>query len=360
MASDNNKLFEHIRTVTIGHLADVGILCDVRIIECYMGVADAEKAFDKAWHNGIRFKLLNFNLPSNYTRLFSSFLRNRKVKIHYKNHQSNFIDLNAGTPQGAVLSPLLYTLFVNDLNIPPLTRCNFSQYADDIAVWSTSKNINSTELNIGKAVSHLEKWCSKWRIKINPSKSKLVNFSFRNSKHRNHVSNIHLFNTLITASPSATFLGITFDSKLSFKLHCSKTAGRCWSQIKYLHTLSYKYDFPPKTLIHIYHTKIKPALSYGSISLLTISDSNKQILNRIHTTAYRHALKIPSYIGTVHVLNSANTSPLFTLLEDFNIKIYNNNLDSDPVIKDLVLKYQVTAAHFPNRPNLSVFKFLSI
>ena len=94
---------------------------------------DAERAFDNTWHNGLKYKLNLSNLNINYIRLISSFLTNRKMQVYFKGKYSELCTLQAGTPQGSVLSPLLYILYVNDLPANRIKYCNISQFADDTA-----------------------------------------------------------------------------------------------------------------------------------------------------------------------------------------------------------------------------------
>lgn len=79
---------------------------------------DAEKSFDQTWHNGLNFKLDSLNIPPKMFKIISSFLNDRKMKLFYRNIYSDAIDSKAGTvhtPQGSILSPLLYITHVNDI-----------------------------------------------------------------------------------------------------------------------------------------------------------------------------------------------------------------------------------------------------
>ena len=94
---------------------------------------DAEAAFDQAWHDAISYKLDKFGLPKRILRLVSSFLSNRKLTVNVGNKHSSTVYMEAGTPQGACLSPLLYLILVNDIsNVDSYAK--IGQFADDIVL----------------------------------------------------------------------------------------------------------------------------------------------------------------------------------------------------------------------------------
>ena len=88
-----------------------------------LGVAvfiDVEKAFDSVWHNGLRYKLMNSELPNKIIQLMSSFISDRTITVKINDEMSDKVKLNAGTPQGSVLSPLLFLMYVNDIPVDPM------------------------------------------------------------------------------------------------------------------------------------------------------------------------------------------------------------------------------------------------
>ena len=137
---------------------------------------DIEKAFDNVWHNGLRFKIFQLDLPTKMTRWISDFLVSRLIQVNVNNFSSSQINPKARVPQGSVLSPLLFLIYVNDLPTPHHKQNSLFQFADDTAQWAFSRNVRIAAKLLKQDLLKLAMWCAKWRLKLNPVNTKVIIF----------------------------------------------------------------------------------------------------------------------------------------------------------------------------------------
>ena len=197
---------------------------------------DVEKAFDNVWHNGLRFEIFQLDLPTKITRWLSDFLVGRLMQVNVNNFFSNQINPKAGVPQGSVLSPLLFLIYVNDLPTSHHKQNSLSQFADDTAF---SPNIHIAAKLLQQDLLKLAMWYVKWRIKLNPVKTKVIIFS-RSILSRKTELNLKLYGETLKIYPQVKFLGITFGSQLNFKKHFEDILDRCNTRFHRLRLLANK------------------------------------------------------------------------------------------------------------------------
>ena len=215
---------------------------------------DVEKAFDAVWHNGLRKNLHDINLPPTLLRMTSSFLQDRQIKIKEGNDNSHAVNLEAGTPQDSILSPLLFLLYVNDLPISEPIKC--TQYADDIGLYTSHKNRNYLQRSMQRQIDTLEEWCHKWFIKLNSGKTQLI-LSKAQLKQKPKIT---MRGTPIDIAENATLLGTTLDTRLNMMANLNtikqKIAPRKLTELR-------NWVATKPTLRLIYLSVIRPIMEAG-------------------------------------------------------------------------------------------------
>ena len=180
-----------------------------------LSTIDFSKAFDSVWHPALFHKLISAGLPPCFARWTQSFLSDRRACVVYQNHKSRSFRVRRGVPQGSVLGPVLFSLFINDLpaSLPSSVSC--SLYADDLAIWSSSPSVPTAVEATQGALFRLERWSEFWCLPLNPSKCEASFFSV-DPHQANLQPNLLLLGSRLRFNPTPTFLGVTFDRTLSF------------------------------------------------------------------------------------------------------------------------------------------------
>ena len=187
---------------------------------------DVSKAFDRVWHKGLLAKLPMFGLHHTLIKWIGSFLSDRSIAIRVYGFLSNLHSINAGVPQGSIISPVLFILFINDLLTS--TSSSIHSFADDTFLSSSfSFNPNdhaSTDIQLHSNISAsllsndltvIEKWGKDNLVLFNQSKTKQV---FISRKHNQNFPPILMNGDELDTSASVTQLGLSLSSNLTWKL----------------------------------------------------------------------------------------------------------------------------------------------
>jgi hypothetical protein len=135
---------------------------------------DISKAFDKVCHNGLLFKLICHKFDKYIISWINELLNGRNFKIKINNILSDEYQIEVGVPQGGVLSPILFSIYINDIIFDKIifnkSITESTLFADDLATSCTAKNIKTLEKIFKLFMEKLENWLIKWRLCINPNK----------------------------------------------------------------------------------------------------------------------------------------------------------------------------------------------
>ena len=139
------------------------------------------KAFDKVWHTGLIFKLSRAGINGKLLDWLSNYLSNRRQKVILPGGQSNAQYINAGVPQGSILGPLLFLVFINDIveNI----ESGINLFADDNSLSLIIHNPNDAGRILQRDIEKINKWAETWLVKFNPSKSESLIITRKNAQN---------------------------------------------------------------------------------------------------------------------------------------------------------------------------------
>ena len=171
---------------------------------------------------------MNSMLLNKIIRLMSSFISDKPITVKINDEMSYKVKLNAGTPQWSILSPLLFSMYVNDIPVDPMNnKVKISQFADDLGMWVFGPNATYVQYRIHKTLTALEKCCSKWRNKLNAKKTQLIVLKKNGRQHKK--IKLQLFGEEIDHAEEATLLGVitkTFNFRSHIKMAISKANRR--------------------------------------------------------------------------------------------------------------------------------------
>lgn len=220
---------------------------------------DLSKAFDCVDHNILLLKLEQHGIRGLSKQWLKYFLSNRTQIVQVENQTSTKIKLSYGVPQGSILSPLLFLVYVNDIG-QSLQRGKLVQYADDSTLCFRSNSKTNLEKEAFVDLNSCIQAFNLINLRVNTAKTNFINFSLRFNDFE-YSPAIMLSDTLLEEVNSTKFLGIYLDQRLTWEDHIDNVCSKISAGVYALRSLS-KYC-PTQVLMMAYYGLIYPHLSYG-------------------------------------------------------------------------------------------------
>ena len=249
---------------------------------------DFTSAFDMVWQKGLLIKMKEMGITGNIFSFVENFLTDRTIQVRVGSELSGTQTLENGTAQGSVISPLLFLIMINDL-AAGLRGAQTSLFADDSSIYKSGRNLeailNCIQCNLDKIVD----WCELWGFKINVNKTVAVLFTHRIDKIER---NLLIRGQPIKIDKTVKFLGLIFDSKLTWNAHIAYIEEKCKKRLNLMRMLSGQtWGASKSSLLTIYRVLIRSILDYGSIVYNSTSLTNKRRLDAIQHRALRIACR---------------------------------------------------------------------
>lgn len=250
---------------------------DKKVVRCLF--ADYSSAFNLVSHSRLLQKLQSYHVPSYLNTVIASFLSNRPQIVKVGKNVSTVSISNTGTPQGSVISPILYIIYTNDL-LSSTKNCTFIKFADDTCLLSNikdEKDLKMYELEI----EHLCNWSDENKLLLNPLKTKELVFDFtKKGKPFGKLYNIKLDGQSIKQEAFVKYLGVFIDKKLSWKHHVNTVIKRTVAKMYYVKNFA-SYVRNNKYSRSIYEGLVRPLMEYCmSVCHFNLSCKQIQMLER--------------------------------------------------------------------------------
>jgi hypothetical protein len=327
-------------------------------MKLFCAYIDFSQAFDKVWRVGLWHKLLQNSIDGNFFNVITNMYKNIKSSVSHNGEISDMFVSEIGVRQGENLSPVLFSLFLNDLQsflyskgsvgielVDPLDLTLWLKllvllYADDTIILSNSPQDFQNSLNT------FNNYCNDWHLTVNPNKTKIMVFGARQLRNYNFKLGDHT----IEITDQYHYLGVTFSSNGSFlkaRKHCAQQASKA---MHLLFTKVNNSDIPVDLILKLFDHTVLPILTYGSE---IYGFENLDLLEKVHNDFLRKLTNARRSTPINFLYGELGRYPISIVVKSRMISFWNRLLIGDGnKLSEQIFKYMV------NLPN-SNFKWLS-
>lgn len=246
---------------------------------------DFSKAFDKLSHGILLAKLRQFGLHSNFLAWIESYLSNRVCKVIIEGYESRPYVQSSGVPQGSILGPLLFNLFINDIS-SCFIKSKYLLYADDLKFFCRTDSLRDV-VDLQNDLDHLIEWCSVNKLCLNLSKC----FHMSYFKSLNPIQcSFNIGNYLLKTVKSTLDLGVMFDSSMSFVSHIDYIVPKAYKMLAFLKRNCSDFS-DPNTLRIIYTAFVRSKLEYASVVWSPHCNIHISRIEKVQRTFIKFALR---------------------------------------------------------------------
>ncbi len=223
---------------------------------------DFMKAFDKVPHQRLLQKIAAHGIQGNVLGWIASFLKDRRQCVVVNGSKSSWADVTSGIPQGSVLGPILFILFINDL--PQVVNCGIKIFADDTKIYTRS-DLPDAPAALQTDLDKIQQWADDWQLRFHPDKCVVMKLGKKKSDHCYHMKSVNSKGEQQTHNLKVSHvekdLGVYVDDQLAYKQHIGQAIAKATRTLGCIRRSFEHLD--EATLICLYKGLIRPSLEYG-------------------------------------------------------------------------------------------------
>ena len=307
---------------------------------------DISKAFDRVWHKGLLYKLRLAGISGKLLSWLHNYLSNRYQRVVVNGLKSDYVEIKAGVPQGSVLGPLLFLVFINDIT-HVVNHCQLRLFADDTCLFIEVNNRVDTAHKVNADLVSIDNWAKQWLVDFSPTKTKSLTISTKKNADQN--PRVYLSGQAIREVDFHLHLGLNIAKNLRWSVHINEICIKARKRLNAMIPLKYKLD--KKTLELMYFTLVRPTMEYANVVWGGTYDSNIVKLEQIQIDAMRIVTGATARSNIAKLYEEVAWTKLHDRINNTKvIMVYKlvNNLSS-PTLANLILKPEVQERRYEMR-----------
>ncbi|NEQ69831.1 MAG: hypothetical protein F6K21_30935 [Symploca sp. SIO2D2] len=214
---------------------------------------DFQKAFDKVPHKRLIAKIKAHGISGNVLKWIENWLNNRKQRVVINGSPSNYMPVTSGVPQGSVLGPILFLIYINDIDIGLMSK--ISKFADDTKIGGAAKTAEE-RAQLQEDVNKLIEWADKWQMKFNVDKCSTLHIGKNNEKH-----SYEMDGTIIPNVDKEKDLGVIISNDLKSSKQCMEAVKKANRMLGFIGR-TFKYNKSKECILTLYNALVRPHLEY--------------------------------------------------------------------------------------------------
>ena len=245
---------------------------------------DIAGAFDRVWHAGLLAKLQAKGIDGGLLRLLEDYLQGRTLRVVVNGRTSSPTNIGASVPQGSVLGPVLWNVYIDDLlrQLPAVKA-----YADDCTISLSYCRQDSQRAvnNINRQLKAAEEWGKVWQVTFAPDKTHAMVISRSPAASQAVEGLLRFEGEQLTLQEHIKILGVTMDRELRYDTHITSVARQTSQRVSALRRVAGSLD--SRGILNLYKAQIRPCMEYGALTWMSSAHTHTSRLDAVQRRALR-------------------------------------------------------------------------